>query len=173
MKTVTIEIENKVDQFLAVIDGDIQLTRKTLARLDQLRSLVIKRDDAGLSKILSDIQAESGSYRDNELKKQSIRYELGMALGCRLEQVTLTMLEAELSGEKKAEVSRTKSCLQMLGEELKKEYSSTAMLLSECARFNRVLLKNIFEFSQRGMVTYNPKGSAERQGNSAFVNLQF
>jgi hypothetical protein len=86
--------------------------------------------------------------------------------------MTLSRLEAELSGEKKAEVIRRKIKLQTLAEELKKEHLSTTMLLSDCARFNSMLLTSVLELGQVGTITYGPRGSAERQINSAFVNLQ-
>jgi hypothetical protein len=56
MKTAMIEIEDKVDQLLAVLDKDIQHIQDTLSTLNELRGLVIKRDDASLHKLLESIQ---------------------------------------------------------------------------------------------------------------------
>jgi hypothetical protein len=173
MNTVTIEIENKVSQFLDVIEKEIQRSRHVLLRLEQLRSLVIKRDDDGLGRILSEIKAESGSYKDNEIKRQLLRRDLASFFGCRMDQMTLTKLQENLSGEIKDQVTELKENMQIVTQKLRKEHLSTAMLLAECARFNRMLLKNIFEFSQRGTVTYSPNGQTQRQGSSAFMNIQF
>lgn len=173
MKTAAIEIEDKVDQLLIVLDRDIQHIQENLLRLNELRSLAVKRDDASLRKLLESIQSDSHSYRENELKRRLLREELAMASDCSFEQMTLSRLEADLSGEKKAEVAQRKAELQTLAGKLKKEHSSTAMLLSDCARFNSVLLKSILQLGQAGTITYNPNGSAERQTSSAFVNLQF
>ena len=173
MKTAAIEIEDKVDQLLVVLDSDIRHIRENLSRLNEMRSLVVRRDDVSLRKLLESIQSESNSYKDNELKRRLLQEELATAFDCGLEQMTLSRLEAELSGPKKAEVARKKTKLQTLVEKLKKEHLSTAMLLSDCARFNSVLLKSILQLGQAGTITYNPNGSAERQTSSAFVNLQF
>ncbi|MHC4122101.1 MAG: hypothetical protein ACYSSI_00890 [Planctomycetota bacterium] len=173
MKTATIEIEDKVEQLLIVLDKDIQQIIENLSRLNDLRGLVVKMDDVSLHKLLESIKSESNSYKDNESKRRLLREELAIASGCSLEQMTLSRLEAELSGEKKAEVAERKTKLQTLAEKLKKEHLRTTMLLSDCARFNKVLLKSILELGQAGTTTYSPKGSAERQTNSAFVNLQF
>jgi len=43
-------IEAKVDELLAVLDEDIRHVRASLLRLDELRSLVIKRDQAALGR---------------------------------------------------------------------------------------------------------------------------
>ncbi len=75
MKTAAIEIENKVDELLTVLDRDIRYIRENLSRLNELRSLVVKRDDASLRKLLGSIQSESNSYKDNELKRHLLREE--------------------------------------------------------------------------------------------------
>jgi len=173
MKTTTIEIEDKVTQLLTVLDMDIQQITENLSKLNDLRGLVVKRDDISLQKLLERTKSESNSYKENELKRQSLREELAIAANCSLKQMTLSRLEAELSGEKKAEVAERRAKLQTLAEKLKKEHLSTVMLLSDCARFNSVLLKSVLEFRQAGAITYNPKGFTDRQANSAFVNLQF
>lgn len=173
MNIVTIEIENKISQFLDIIEKEIQKSRHVLLRLEQLRSLVIKRDDQGLGKILAEIKVESGSYRDIEIKRQLLRRDLANFFRCRPDQVTLTKLQENSNGEIKDQVTDMKEKLKIITEKLRKEYLSTAMLLAECARFNRMLLKNIFQFSHRGSVTYSPNGQAQRQSSCAFMNLQF
>ena len=173
MKTVPVEIVEKIDRLLAVLDNDIRHMEETLSRLNELRALVIKRDDVSLRKLLENIQAEANNYRDNELKRRMLREELAVAFGCGIEQMTLSRLEAELSGEKKDEVARRKIKVQILAGRLKKEHLNTALLLSDCARFSRTLLKNIFELGSSGVMTYSPRGYAEHGTNRAFVNLQF
>ena len=173
MKSTATEIEDKVDELLTCLDKDSQHIQKSLSLLNRLRSLVIKRDDAGLNRLLEIIQAESNSYRSHESKRQSIRNELANALGCNTEQMTLSMLEARLSKEKKAQVIKKKAKLMSLIKELKKEYLNTALLLSECARFNNLLLKSVFDLGKTGAVYYNSNGATKRQTDTAFVNIQF
>jgi len=173
MKTATVEIEDKINELLVVLDKDIQHIQDSLSRLNELRSLVIKRNDADLGKLLESIQTESDGYRSHELKRQSIRKELANALDCNFEQVTLSGLEAVLPEEQKVQVATRKVQLRALTEELKKEHLSTVMLVSDCARFNRQLLKSVFDIGKMGVVYYNSKGSAKRGMTEAFVNLQF
>ena len=173
MKTATIGIEDKVDQLLTVLDRNIRHIMENLSRLNELRALVVKRDDVSLHKLLESIKSEPNDYKENELKRRSLREELAIASGCSLKQMTLSRLEAELSGEKQAEVAERRKKLQTLAEKLKKEHLSTTMLLADCARFNSVLLRSILEFGQAGTTTYSPKGSTERQTNSAIMNFQF
>ena len=173
MKATAIEIEGKVDELLTVLDKDIQHIQESLSKLNELRSLVIKRDDVALGKLLESIQTEMDRNLRHELKRQSIRKELASALGCGFEQMTLSTLEAGLPNEKKEQVTRRKAKLKSLIKELKKEHLSTALLLSECARFNRMLLKGVFNLGNTGTVYYGSNGATRQQNDMAFVNLQF
>ena len=139
MKATATEIEGKVDELLAVLDKDIQHIHDTLSQLNELRSLVIKRDDTALAKLLGSIRAEADSYAANESKRQSIRRELADAFSCNVKEMTLSRLETVLPEQKKVQISDRKASLWASIKELKKEHSSTAMLLSECARFNSLL----------------------------------
>jgi len=173
MKAAATEIEDKVDEMLACLDKDIRHMQENLLQLNELRRLVIKRDDAALGKLLESIQTRPGHYKRHELNRQSIRKELANILGCDLEQVTLSAIEATLPKSKKDRVIRMKAKLKSLIGELRKEHLSTALLLSECARFNNLLLKSIFELGSTGAVYYNSNGATRRQVDTAFVNLQF
>ena len=173
MNATAIGIENKVDELLACLDTDVRHIQEKLSQLNELRSLVVKRDDAALGKLLESIQVKSDSYKSNESNRQAIRKELANILGHGLEQMTLSALEASLPDAKREQVNRMKTKLKSLTEELKKEHLSTTLLLSECARFNSLLLRSVFDLGQTGAVYYNSNGAARRQVDTAFVNLQF
>ena len=173
MKEAVIEIEDKIDELLTCLDKDIQHIQECSLRLNELRSLVVKRNDTSLGKLLETIRIASDSYRSCESQRQSIRKELATAFGCDPEQMTLSRLEAALPKEKKAQVAGRKAKLRVLTEELKKEHLSTALLLSDCARFNSLLLKSIFDLGGTGVAYYNSNGATKRQTDTAFVNLRF
>jgi tRNA(Ile)-lysidine synthase TilS/MesJ len=173
MKTTAINIGNKVDELLVVLDEDIENIQKNLSWLNELRSLVIKHEDTALGKLLEQIQTESDSNLRHELKRQSIRQELANALGYNIEQMTLSTLETDLPKEKQEQITKRKVQLKLLIEELKKEHLSTALLLSDCARFNRMLLKSVFNLGNTGTIYYGSNGASREQSDMAFVNLQF
>lgn len=172
MKAETASIENKVDQLLVCLVRDVQHLEKSLLDLNEMRRLVIKRDEVALSKLLENIQADAGSYRQHELNRNSLRKKLADSLDCSLEQITLSALENRLPEAKKEQVARMKVKLRSLSAELKKEYLSTALLLSECARFNNMLLKGIFNLGRTESVHYDSNGASRRQIDTTFVNLQ-
>ncbi|MHC4322642.1 MAG: hypothetical protein ACYSUX_00045 [Planctomycetota bacterium] len=172
MKAAVVGIEDKVDRLLACLKQDVQHMQESLLHLNEIRRLVIKRDEAALGKLLESIQAGANSYRNHELKRKSIRNELAESFGCEIEQMTLSTLQETLPAAKKDQVTQIKAKLRSLSAELKNEYLSTTLLLSECVRFNNLLLKGIFDFGKTQSVQYNCNGETKRQIDTAFVNLQ-
>jgi hypothetical protein len=170
---MTSKIDDKIDEFLNVLANDVQQLQRNVSWLDELRSLVIKRDDVTLQKLLETIQSQASSYKDNELKRQSLREELAILFDCDSGKMTLSMLEVELSGVKKTQVTEMKAKLQVLVKELKEEQLKTTMLLSDCSRFNSLLLKNVLELGSAKGMTYSPSGFAEQNVDTGFVNMQF
>jgi len=171
MNATASEIQDKVDKLLTCLDKDSQHIQESLSQLNKLRSYVIKRDDSGLSKLLKTIQSETSNYRNQESKRQTLRKELANALGFNTEQMTLSALEALLPKGKKEQIIKKKAKLMSLIKELKKEHLSTILLLSECARFNNLLLKSIFDLGKTGSVYYNSNGATKQQTDMVFVNL--
>jgi len=172
MKATATPIEEKVDQLLVCLDLDAQHIQENLQQLNEIRSLVIKRDEAALGKLLESIQGASDGYRNHELNRKSLRKELAEILGCDVEQMTLSALESCLPEAKKDRITQMKAKLTSLSSELKKEYLSTALLLSECARFNNLLLKSILDLGKTESVHYKSNGQTRRHIDTAFVNLQ-
>lgn len=166
-------IENHIDELLSCLDEDIRHIQNGILQLSEMRKLVIKRDDIALGKLLQDIQNESNDYQSVELKRQSVRKELAKAFGYTVEQMTLSALESSLPESQRAHITERKIQLRTLVNEYKKEHVGTAMLLAECARFNNMLLKSIFDFRRAEGVCYDSSGTAERESDTAFVNLQF
>ncbi len=166
-------VEDKVEKLLACLDEDARRIEESLSQLNQLRTLVIKRDDEALGRLLESIQAQSDQHSRQQQDRQSVRMDLAKALGCNLEQMTLSALREKLPEAEKERVSQMKAKLKGLVAELRKEYAGTVLLLSECSRLNSLLLKSIFKLGGTGDVYYNANGVVRRQNKTAFVNLQF
>ena len=172
MKTITIEIEEKVDALLACLDKDVQLLQDALLRLDELRRLIIKRDDDALGKLLEKIQIQANDHKSHERNRQSIHRELAAALGYEPRRMTLSVLENVLPKGRKEQITERKAKIKSLVGKFRKEHLETVLLLSECARFNNMLLKSIFDLSKVESFSYNSNGSAKRQTNVALINFK-
>ena len=172
MKATAIAIEEKIDALLTCLEKDVQHLQKGIWHLDELRRLVIKRDDAALGKLLEEIQTEVDDYRRHERKRQSIRRELAEACGFDPKPMTLSSLETILPKATKSRITEKKNQIRCLVKEFRKEHLGTAMLLSECARINHTLLKSLFNHSQVESLCYNANGAAKRLTDVALIDLQ-
>lgn len=172
MKATAIGIEEKVDALLVCLDKDIQHLQEGLSQLDELRRLVIKRDEIALGRLLEKIQKEADDYRHHERMRQSIRQELAAALEYDLKQTTLSALETILPQGKKDQITERKKKIKPLIEEFRKEHTGVTLLLSECARFNKMLLMCIFDLSKAENICYNANGAAKRQNDISLINLK-
>jgi len=172
MKTTAIEIEEKVDALLVCLDKNVQFLREGLSRLDELRRFVIKRDDVALGKLLEKIQVEANDHKRHEQNRQSIQRQLAAALGYEPRQMTLSALETILPKRRKNQITERKTEIKSLVGKFRKEHLETVLLLSECARFNNLLLNSIFDLSKVESFSYNSNGTAKRQTDVALINLQ-
>lgn len=173
MKSATIITDDKINELAACLDNDCQHIHDTISQLNELRELIIKRDDTALGKMLDTLPAKSEDYRKNESRRQTIRDELAKELDCPVEKITLSALEENVSEISRIKLTERKSRLKSLIEELRKEHLSIALLLNECARINNMLLKSIFNMCKTDVVSYDSKGATKKHTDTAFVNLQF
>lgn len=173
MRNDTLQIDDCVDQLLDVLDADIVHLENSLVRLNELRGLVIKRDNDALGHLLATVQSELKPYSDNESRRKMLCKKLAALIGCEPNQITLSRLGIELANTKKSELDSRKSKLKLLTTRLKSEYAGTCLLLTDCTRFNRMLIKCIFEVCQVSPTTYSSSGAAQQQTNTVFMNVQF
>jgi hypothetical protein len=165
-------VEMKVERLLAVLYEDVRHLETTLAQLDALRGLLIKRDDAALDQLLGEIRGRTEVYAANEQTRQALRADLATALGYDMNRLTLSKLQSMLPDRHRAALAARQKKLGSLIGELKREYTLTAVLVSDCARFNRTLVRTFFGAASQAGVTYSPSGQARRQTNATVMSLQ-
>ncbi len=166
-------IRQKTSQLLSVLDKDIEHIEQTLYRLDELRSLVIKRDAKSLEVLLENIQVDADGYAQTEAQRHQLRCEIAELLGRDVNRFRLGEL-AEILGEPSATpLMKKRQTLRQLAEKLITEHKATAMLLAECARFNGELLSRLIRAVSNNSVTYGRTGKTSKQNEAAFMNMEF
>jgi hypothetical protein len=169
----TIELTQKTEDLLGILELDIDRIERTIQNLDNLRVLVVKRDEKGLACLLEIIQSESQVYSHNEQKRNQLRKEMAEIIGCPLESMNFSALKKHLSQPGLIEqVGDRQMKLRNMVTRLKKEYVSTVALLSDCARINSALLKCIFGRGRGNLVCYNSTGEISRQNDAAFMSMR-
>lgn len=163
----------RVDALLAVLDDDIRHAQASLSLLDTLRSLLIKRDEAALEGLLTDLRRQADAHADNERRRESLRRQLADELRCDVREVTLSALRQRLSGLRQAAVDERQVQLKSLTADLKREYTLTTVLVADCARFNRTLMGVFFGWDGKGPMTYGADGAARQPAGAALVDMHY
>jgi len=166
------ETQARVAALLDVLDEDIRHIEASLLRLDSLRGLLIKRDDAALQKLLEEIHEQGQAYAATECRRQELRRELAADLGLPQGDLTLSDLLARLTGPDRASVAERQARLKVLVARLKHEHALTSRLVADCARFNRSLLHIFLGPAGKTGTTYSPSGAAKHAAGAALLNMQ-
>ena len=172
--------EDRMPVLLDVLDEDARHLESTLLCLDALRSLVIRREDAALESLLGDIRQQAQVYEANERQRQQLRRDLAAELGCTEGDLTLSKLRGALAGPACTDAQRRwgaavadrQTRLRSLALQLKREYTLTVLLLRDCARFNRSLLRVFLESGGRGGAIYSATGAEKRPAGAALMSTK-
>jgi hypothetical protein len=173
MNSMSSDIEELIEELLALLDADAIRLESTLSHLNHLRAGVIKRDEAAMEQLLEAIKAEQDDRDAIENKRNKLRQIAAAAFGCTAEELNLSQIMKHLTPLLRQQVAQRQQTLARLVEKLKTEYTATAVLLNECSRFNRMMLDSIVGSRCRGVATYNASGQMKRPNGSGFVTMQF
>jgi hypothetical protein len=157
---------------VSVLDEDIRHVEATLVQLDTLRGLLIKRDDRALEKLLEEIHLRGEAYAATECRRQELRRELAAELGRSEGDLTLSELLAQLTGPDRTALAERQRRLKVLIAQLKREHTLTSLLISDCAKFNRSLLRVFFGPAGKTGTMYGSTGAAKHPTGTALLNMQ-
>jgi hypothetical protein len=171
--TIPTPLREKVEALIGVLDVDVQHLTASLAHLDALRSLVIKRDEAGLNDLLDAIRSDSTGYQGNEHKRQYLRQDLADLMGCSLGELTLSCLEQCLPDPWPRALAERKQVLRELTSQVRQEHMRTSWLLRDCARLNGLILDALMNPGRDTTLTYSGTGKTQQHRENSLMNLQF
>ncbi len=166
-------LREKAEALVDVLDIDIQHLTDSLTHLDSLRSLVIKRDEAGLNDLLDAIRIESTGYQGNERRRQCLRQELADLLDCPLSELTLSRLEQYMPDPWPHTLAQRKQSLRELTSQLRQEHMRTSWLLRDCTRLNGMLINAVLNPGQDNTLTYTGAGQSRQHRENGLMNLKF
>ena len=172
MREAEIDFGGLVEELSEILAEEICQIELTLVRLDELRGAVIKRDESGLRALLESIQNEGSSYRLVELRREVVRRRAAEVLGCGADEVNISRICQHVGERERELLTDRQEKLAGLVNRLRVEHSCTRILLNECSRFNKMLLRGIFG-QGREAVVYDRRGGAccDIQGGRMNIEL--
>jgi hypothetical protein len=171
MNEQTMEITDRIEALVNILNRDISHIEYATSKLNELRGFVIKRDEKALGGLLEEIRSEMTDYQANEQRRGLLRKELAELFGCSQKELTLSFLKNHVTGAARAVIAENQERLKAMVSHLQVEYVSTAALLSECARINSALLRIVFDRSRTGLVCYDSAGLTTRESGAAFMSM--
>ena len=148
-----------VDELVVLLDREIELLDKRHAQLEELSRATVRRDDEVLDPLLEQIERTQQVQTRTDLKLQALRSTLAATLGWAVAETRLARLIERLDGPRAAELDYRRQQIILLSERLKRQHMATVLVVTECARINRMLLESFFP-EKRAVTTYGARGQS-------------
>ena len=165
------DLKARVGELLTVLDEEIQLLDLRRSQLEALSVAIVERDDTRLEVLLDEIQQTMTLQADVDLRLDGLRGALAGDLSLPVERVKLGALAQLLAGQQRAEIELRRRRIVEMAERLQQQHLQTSVLLSECARVNRLLLEALFPQS-KGVDTYGQGGAQRWWPETGVVNAE-
>jgi len=160
-----------IGELTTVLDEEIGLLERRCDQLRDLAEATLQRDDDGLEALLDRVERALETQAATDLKLQALRNALADAFGWSIPQMRLARLIEELPGRLAAEISYRREQILLLSERLKDQHVRTALVVSECARINRLLLESFFPEGRR-VTTYSSTGASSWGLDTGLVDVE-
>ncbi len=152
-----------------VLDQEQRRIERTLTELNDLRSAVIRRDEAGLQELLIRIGAGQSDFIPLDHRRQQLRGRLADWIGCGPDRLNLTRLIRRLPPEQGEPLRQRQQQVYKQVRQLKMEHHLTGLLLADCARLNRTLLRAMLGGAGD---SYDAQGRSSWQVQDRLVSVQ-
>ena len=166
------QTEKDIAEMLEILDSDIVNTESDINILNELRGYLVSRDEKNMLGLLYAVRSIIQNRQESQTKRFNIRKKLAQSFGCAVEKLTLSRLCEYAEEPLRTAVAERRTVLTNIVERFKTEYEATVFLLSDCARFNSLLLRSLIGLSSTESVTYKP-GKVNRANSAAFINMQY
>ena len=154
-----------------LLDEEAALLVLRHSQLGSLCSAIIERDESAVERILDQIEQAQQLQTISDQKVAALRDELACQLGVDAASLRLSVLIEMLPPYCQAGVLTKRRRVLDLAERFGVQHMRTVMLLSECARINRLLLEGLFPRCQ-AVTTYSAGGSHTWQAEAGLVDTE-
>ena len=159
------------DDLIVFLDDQIADIEQTLHRLDRLRAAVVRRDEGSLEELMVEVRDEGLRKKKTDFRMQQLQIKLSSVLRCSPEEVNMTRLCEQLTGQDRQIVQEKQATLQQLTRNLSNERQGTELLLRECARFTRLLLSSMVGVKNQTR-TYTAQGQEQWNVHCGLMNIK-
>ncbi len=158
MISMTPNLAQLIAAFVAGMNEEKELLELKGAHLEALSTAILTRDDESLPEVMRQMEQAQILQDATDQKLLIIRNEIANVLAWPLELVTATKLATQLTGPDKANVEQSRQKIIEIAGQVRRQHLETVLLLSECAKINRMLLEGMFGKQAQPLQTYGRSG---------------
>ena len=160
-----------VDELTALLDEEIELLELRCSQLGTLTSATLERNDDVLETVLREIEKTQQRQVATDLKLQALRDAFAEALGWSVEEMRLSQLADSLPPAQGSAVRYRRRQIVLLSDKLKRQHIETVVVVTECARVNRMLLESLFP-KAGAVTTYGARGQRSARLDTGLVDVE-
>ena len=161
----------QMERLTSLLGQEEALLSLRRSQLDSLCAAIVDRDDDAVERLLEQVEQAQQLHANTDEKLNALRRELAEQLACPIERVRVSALIDELDSPEREALARQRDRIVELAEALQLQHLRTVMLLSECARINRLLLESLFPKSE-GVLTYTASGQDPWQPDAGLFDAE-
>jgi hypothetical protein len=154
-----------------LLDEEAALLVLRHSQLGSLCAAIVERDESAVERILDQIEQAQELQTIGDQKVAALRDELACRLGVQARALRLSALIERLPAWCQAGMLTRRRRVLDLAERFRVQHMRTVMLLSECARINRLLLEGLFPRCQ-AVTTYGADGSQNWRVDAGLVDTE-
>jgi flagellar biosynthesis/type III secretory pathway chaperone len=156
---------------LALLDEEITLLGLRTRQFDDLYEAILHRRDEQMESLLEEMTAAQHRQAELDEKLQAMRTLFARALQRPMREIRLSDLIGLLDGEPKTHLREKRQQIILLAERLKRKHVTTAILLGESARINRLFLESLLPQTD-AVTTYGTSGAKPWRTSSGLVDAE-
>ena len=160
-----------IDELIKMLDREVDLLDLRCVQLAGLSRASIERDDETMESLLTEIENTQLRQESTDREMDALRRGLAGLLGWPVARTRLGNLAEVLSGPRREAVAARRTCIAALIEQLRRQHMSTALVVAESARINRMLLESLCPQSRR-VTTYGVGGESSWRPDAPLVDVE-
>lgn len=163
--------DKAIERLLEALDRELALLDRRERQTDELRQAIIKADDVGMEALLERMDQADREQTLVDAEVGALRSALGAMLDPRAGMMKLSELVKRLPPDQAEPIERRRTQIVRKITELRRLHVETAVLLSECARINRMLLDAMLQGGAPAS-TYDARGGHHRVRTGGLMSAE-
>jgi len=160
-----------VEAIEALLDEEAALLDLRRGQFASLCAAIVDHDDDATERLLDQMERAQQLQDATDAKVDAARGALADAIGCPPAARRLSDLIDRVDQPERTGLAERRERVIRRIERLQREHMRAVVLLSECARINRLLTDALFP-GARGLTTYSAAGRSKWHGTAGLVNTE-